>query len=183
MQTEASTIGNYAPDFEIPGIDKEVYHLGTYLKKFKAIAVIFMSHDSPEVDKYTDRLNQIQAEFEPQGFTLVGIDSNHRQESIADSFAVMKSFAEVKNLSFPFLRDPTQDVAKSFKVKVMPTAFLLDNNTIIRYSGRIDDSIESAARVTKSYLRDTIEALLKGTPLATDYVEPVGSPIIWRNPS
>lgn len=179
MSVEANTIGNYAPDFELPGIDKEVYHLGSYLKKFKAIAVIFMGNDIPEVNKYTERLNQIQAEFKDRGVTLIGIDSNYRQEAIAESFEVMKRFAQEQNLTFPYLRDPTQDVAKSFKAKIIPTVYLLDRDTVIRYQGPIDDSID-ADGVTNSYLRDSIEALLAEKKIVRDYIEPVGASIQWR---
>jgi peroxiredoxin len=181
MNTTENTIGNYAPDFEIPGIDKEVYHLGSYRREFKAIAVIFMSNNIPDVDSYIERLNQIQAEFIDQGFTIIGIDSNHRQESIAESFELMKNYAQAKNITFPYLRDPTQDVAKSFKVQLMPTVFLLDSDAVIRYEGRIDDCAESADQVTNHYLRNSIAALLSGKAIAEDYIKPVGSPIEWRS--
>ncbi len=180
MKTEEKVIGGYAPDFEIPGIDKQVYHLGSYRQNFKAIAVVFIDNESPEVPQYIDRLNQIQAEFAPQGFTLIGINSNYRPEAIADSFTSMKKFAEEKNLSFPYLRDPTQDVARSFKATVMPTVFLLDDKAVIRYAGQIDDAPESAEAVTNNYLRDSITNLLSGKAIVTDYIEPVGSPIQWR---
>ena len=180
MTTEVNTIGAYAPDFEIPGIDREVYHLGTYLKKFKAIAVVFMGNNIPDVDNYIDRLNQIQTKFASQEFTLVGIDSNYRQEPISQSFEAMRNYAQEKNLTFPYLRDSTQDVAKSFKVKVMPTVFLLDSQMVIRYEGSIDDCPESAEQVTNHYLQDNIAALLSGQAIAIDYNQPLGSHIQWR---
>ncbi len=186
MKIKESIIGGYAPDFEIPGIDGKVYHLGSYRQKFKAIAVVFMDNKSPEVDKYIDRLNQIQTEFLPQGFTLIGIDSNYRatpdglDEAIVDSFVAMKQFADENKISFPYLRDTTQDVAKSFKVTVMPTVFLLDDKAVIRYAGKIDDAPDSAEAVTNSYLRDSIINLLSGDAIAIDYVQPFGSPIQWR---
>lgn len=175
-----NTIGNYAPDFEIPGIDKEVYHLGSYRKKYKAIAVVFMGNHSSNVDRYIERLKQIQTDFGSQGFTLMGIDSNHRAEPIADSMEIMKKYAQDKELNFPYLRDPTQDVAKSFKAKLIPTVYLLDSDAVIRYQGRIDDCAESVEQVKNHYLRDSITAVLSDQKVAKDYVEPVGSEIKWR---
>ena len=175
-----NTIGNYAPDFEIPGIDKEVYHLGSYRKKHKAIAVVFMGNSSPIVDSYVERLKQIQTDFGSQGFLLMGIDSNHRNESIANSMETMKKYALDKNLNFPYLRDPTQDIAKSFKTKVIPTVYLLDSDAVIRYQGTIDDCAESAEGVNNHYLRDSITAVLNDGEVARDYIEPVGDEIKWR---
>ena len=174
-----NTIGNYAPDFEIPGIDKEVYHLSSYRRKLKAIAVVFMGKDSPEVSQYIERLKNIQAEFNTQGFTVMGIDSNYRTEPIADSIEAMKKYALEKELNFPYLRDPTQDVAKSFKAKVEPTVYLLDSDAVIRYQGRIDDCAEST-EVKKHYLHDSVWAMLNGGTIPKDYVEPIGTNIKWR---
>ena len=173
-----NTIGNYAPDFEIPGIDKEVYHLGSYRRKYKAIAVVFMS-DSPQVDPYIERLKQIQTDFGGRDFILMGIDSNYRTEPIAKSMETMRKYAEAKSLNFPYLRDSTQDVAKSFKAKVIPTVYLLDSDAVIRYEGRIDDCAD-AQKVARHYLRDSISAILDGTTIAEDYITPVGTEIQWR---
>ena len=175
-----NTIGNYAPDFEIPGIDKEVYHLGSYRRKFQAIAVVFMSSDSLEVDRYIERLKQIQRDFGDRGFTIMGIDSNYRTEPIVKSIEDMTNYARTKSLNFPYLRDSTQDVAKSFKAKVIPTVYLLDSDAVIRYQGRIDDCTESVARVNHHYLRDSVSAILDGGKIAKDYITPVGTDIKWR---
>jgi len=175
-----NTIGNYAPDFEIPGIDQEVYHLGSYRKKYQAIAVVFIGNFSQDVDCYVERLKQIQTDFGSQGFTVMGIDSNHRAEGIADSMETMKKYAQEKKLNFPYLRDPTQDVARAFKTKVIPTVYLLDSDAVIRYQGSIDDCAESADQVKSHYLRDSITAVLNDEKVARDYIEPVGEQIKWR---
>ena len=173
-----NTIGNYAPDFEIPGIDKEVYHLGSYRRKYKAIAVVFLG-DSPQVNRYIERLKQIQTDFGGRDFILIGIDSNYRTEPIAKSMETMKEYANAKSLNFPYLRDSTQDVAKSFKAKVIPTVYLLDSDAVIRYQGRIDDCAD-AEKANNHYLRDSISAMLDGGRIAKDYITPVGTDIKWR---
>ena len=174
-----NTIGNYAPDFEIPGIDKEVYHLGSYRRKFKAIAVVFMGN-VPEMTPYIQRLKQIQRDFGGEKFTIMGIDSNYRSEPIAESMEAMQKYAQEQQLNFPFLRDSTQDVAKSFKAKVLPTVYLLDSDAVIRYQGRIDDGEESSEQIQNYYLRDCIAAMLSGKRISRDYVAPVGTDIQWR---
>lgn len=176
-----NTIGNYAPDFEIPGIDKEVYHLGSYRRKFQAIAVVFMNYDSPEVERYIERLKQIQFEFGDRQFTIMGIDSNYRPEPIGEIMAAMQQFARTKELNFFYLRDSTQDVAKSFKAKVVPTVYLLDSDAVIRYQGRIDDCAESVEGVNHHYLRDSVAAMLSGARIPQDYIAPVGTDIRWRS--
>jgi peroxiredoxin len=174
-----NTIGNYAPDFELPGIDQKVYHLGNYLRQFEAIAVVFMS-DTTQVNQYLERLKQLQTDFGGQKFTLIGIDSNYSVEPIAENIKAMQKYAQAKELNFPYLRDSNQDVAKAFKTKVLPTVYLLDSDAVIRYQGRIDDNAESV-QVNHHYLRNSVAAMLAGERIERNYVDPVGTDINWRS--
>lgn len=180
MTKARNLVGDYAPDFELPGIDKQVYHLGRYLEKFKALGVVFLGNNCPYVRGYLERLKQIQADFEADNFTLVAINSNDANGTIQESFETMDSFARENQLNFPYLRDPTQDVAKSFGATVIPEVFLLDSKAVIRYVGSIDDSPESAEGVTNAYLRNNISALLAGKEISPTYIEPIGSAMLWR---
>ncbi len=180
MKTEKNLVGSYAPDFELPGIDGQVYHLGRYRENFRAIGVVFLGNNCSYVNGYLDRLKQIQAEFAPSSFTLVGINSNDTDGTLEETFAAMSSFAEENQLNFPYLRDPTQDVAKSFGARVMPEVFLLDSDAVIRYAGKIDDSLESADKVQTPYLRNSIAALLAQKEIDPSYTEPMGESIKWR---
>ncbi len=181
MKTDKELVGGYAPDFELPGIDTQVYHLGRYLEQYKAIAVIFISNQCTKVNQYLDRIQKIQADFNPQGFSFIAINSNDFGDNLQESFESMALFAQKHNLLFPYLRDPTQDVAKSFGIKVTPEVFLLDNKSVIRYAGSIDDNPDAPDLVTKSYLRDSITNLLAAQKISITYTEPIGSPIQWRN--
>lgn len=120
-----TSIGSYAPDFELPGVDGEVHHLAQYLEKYRAIGVIFMCNHCPYVGLYLERLKQIQTDFLASGFTLIGINANDATQYPEDSFENMKAFAATRNLNFPYLRDPTQDVARSFGASITPEAFFI----------------------------------------------------------
>ncbi len=175
-----SVLNNYAPDFELPGIDEQVHHLTKYLENFQAIGVVFMSDNCPQVRLYLDRLKQIQAEFENRGFTLIGINANDPEKSPQDSLEQMKIFAQQQNLNFPYIRDTAQDVANCFGAKITPEVFLLDKNSAIRYRGLIDDSPKSLESVQSDYFRNSITALLEGKEIAPRRTEAVGSSIEWR---
>jgi peroxiredoxin len=172
-----NTIGNYAPDFELPGIDQKVYHLGNYLRGFEAIAVVFMS-DLSEVNQYIERLKQLQTDFGGQKFTVIGIDPNYSVKPIAENIKAMQKYAQAKQLNFPYLRDSNQDVAKAFKTRVLPTVYLLDSEAVIRYQGKIDDGAESGQN--HHYLRNSVVAMLAGERIERNYVDPVGIDINWR---
>lgn len=177
---EKTPIGSYAPDFELPGTNDEVHHLARYLEKYRAIGVIFLCNCCPYVGLYVDRLKQIQVEFGDRDFTLIGINANDATQSPEDSFENMKTFAATHQLNFPYLRDPTQDVARSFGAKVTPQAFLLDREGVLRYSGSIDDNPEAPQSVVQSYLRNAIAQILSGETITPSHTQPVGCSLKWR---
>lgn len=173
-------LSSYAPDFELPGIDDQVHHLSRYLETRRAVGVIFMCNHCPYVRLYLDRLKQIQAEFQDQGFTLIGINANDPKQYPEDSFENMKTFAASRELNFPYVWDSTQDVAHSFHVEKTPEVFLIDNDCIIRYNGAIDDNAQSPELVQMQYLREAIASLLKGETISQTSTQTIGCSVKWR---
>jgi len=180
MEKTGTLIGGYAPDFEIPGIDGTVHHLFRYLEKFRAVGVVFMCNHCPYVRLYLDRLKQIQAEFQGQAFTLIGINPNDADQYPDDSFENMKRFAAENQLNFPYLRDVTQDVAFTFGAQKTPHVFLLNQRGVLCYGGAIDDSPNAPDAVQVTYLRAAIAKILAGEPITPTSTEPVGCSVKWR---
>lgn len=180
MEQISTPIGSYAPDFELPGIDGAVHHLARYLEQYQAIAVIIMCNHCLYVTLYLDRLKQLQADLAGQGVTLVGINSNDDSRYPDDSFEKMKQFAEQHQLNFPYLRDVTQDVARSFGAERTPEAFLLDRMGVIQYHGLIDDNAQNPSAVKTPYLRDAIAALLAGNLPHALATAAIGCSVKWR---
>ncbi|MEM9539782.1 MAG: thioredoxin family protein [Cyanobacteria bacterium P01_E01_bin.42] len=176
-QTPSSILGQYAPDFELPGVDGEVYHLASALKPLQGLGVIFMGNECPYVRKYLDRLKQIQAEFSDRGFSLMAINANDTARVPNDNFEQMKVFAREQTLNFPYLRDPSQEVASGFGAETTPEVFLIDKNGIVCYCGAIDDGGETS----NPYLENAIAALLAEKPISPEETQAIGTPLQWRD--
>lgn len=176
----SSLIGQYAPDFELPGTDGVVHHLARYLDRTSAIVVVFMCNHCPYVKLYLDRLKTLQAEIESEGVTLIGINPNDEQQFPEDSFDKMKAFVVEQNLNFLYLRDMNQDVAQAFNATKTPHVFLLDRQGIIRYAGAIDDNAQNPSAVKTPYLKNAIAGLLAEQTIAPDSTDPVGCSVKWR---
>ncbi|MDF5737088.1 MULTISPECIES: thioredoxin family protein [unclassified Nostoc] len=181
LETIDTPVGSYAPDFELPGIDDQVHHLRRYLEKFRAVGVISMCNHCPYVDWYLGRLKNIQAEFAPEGFTLIGVNGSNSDRNTRSSLENMKAFALGHDLNFPYLWDSTQDVTRSFGATKTPMAFLIDTNGIVRYKGQIDDHPQDPSSVGEDYLRTAIASLLQGQKIDIPQTEPIGTTLIWRN--
>lgn len=181
LETIDTPVGSYAPDFELPGIDGQVHHLSRYLEKFRAVGVISMCNHCPYVEWYIGRLKSIQAEFAPQGFTLIGMNGSDGNYNTRSSFENMKAFALHHHLNFPYLWDSTQDVTRSFGATKIPMAFLIDTNGIVRYKGKIDDHPQDPSAVGEDYFKTAIASLFQGKKIEPPQTEPIGTTLIWRN--
>ena len=179
-EINGTEIDNYAPDFELPGVDDEVHHLARYLENFQAVCVIFLSNQCPEVDSYIDRIKQLQTDFQNQGLIIIGMNANDATISPIDSFEKMKEFAANNQLNFPYIRDVTQDVASSFGAEKTPQAFLLDKDGKLQYRGLIDDNINQPESVKSAYLHQAISQILEGKLVTTSTTEAIGCSIKWR---
>ena len=184
VETINTPIGAYAPDFELPNIDKSVHHLTRYLESFRSVCVVSLSNQCPYVEQYIDRLKSIQAEFSNQGFTLIGVNcSNYCDQGNIDSelsFKKMKMFSESHELNFPYLWDTTQDVTHSFGATTTGTAFLIDHDGVLRYKGQIDDHPQDPSASGTDYLKNAIANLLAGKEINPSETPQLGTPLEWR---
>ncbi len=181
LETIITPVGSYAPDFELPGTDDQVHHLGRYLLKYRVVGVIAMCNYCPYVGLYLDKLKKIQTEFADIGLTLMGINGSDANVDHRESFESMKAFAITHNLNFPYLWDPTQEVTRSFGATKTPTAFLIDKNGILCYKGQIDNALENSLAVKEDYLRKAIASIFNGKEICIPETEVIGTSLIWRN--
>ncbi|MCF4966406.1 thioredoxin family protein [Nostoc sp. CMAA1605] len=180
VETIGTPVGDYAPDFELPGIDNQVHHLSRYLDNFGVVGVVSIRHHCPYVNLYINRLKEIQKEFATAGFVLIAINGSDNTGLPGHNLEKMRDFAERHQLNFPYLWDSTQDVSRSFGTIATPMAFVIDSHGILRYRGQIDNHPQKPLAKSEDYLRDAIAALLQGKEILIPETEPVGTPIIWR---
>lgn len=182
MMKTATPIGQYAPDFELPDTTGSVHHLARYLENGNAVVVVIMSNHSPGDQPYLEELKALQTEFSPQGLAVVGINGNDDVQRPDDSYAHMKLFAQQQALNFPYLRDMTQDVVRTFGAEKTPEAFLLDATGKIQYAGAIYSPSASSSPF-KTPLREAIAQLLSSHSITVPITAVDGCPILWRKPS
>lgn len=169
-------VGSPAPTFaSLEGTDDKKHSLDEF-KDAKAIAIVFTCNKCPVAVMYEDRLVDFQKDYADKGVQVVAINVNNAE---ADKLPAMKTRAEEKAFTFPYLYDPSQQSARDYGAKVTPHVFLLDGSRKLVYAGPVDDNPEEA-QVTEKYLRDATDAVLAGTPVKTTDVEPVGCGIQYE---
>jgi len=64
------------------------------------------------------------------------------------------------------MKDPGNKVADMYDAKHTPEIFVIDAQGKLVYHGRIDENYEDASKVTSPDLRNALDALLAGQPIA-----------------
>ena len=172
-------IGDLAPGFCLPGVDGKDHSLEDFKDK-KVIIVMFSCNHCPTVKAYEDRFVELQGDYRDKGVVLVAINPNDDKNYPEDSFENMKIRAREKGFNFPYLRDESQEVARAYGAERTPEVFVFDEKQTLRYHGRIDDNVYEPKQVRQPYLRDALDALLRGRKVPLEETEPVGCTVKWK---
>lgn len=183
-------IGAKAPDFNLPGTDGKSHALKDFAEA-KVLVVMFTSNHCPEARAAAPRMAEFDAKFRSKGVAFVAISGNHpdalRPDELGyspfgDSFEEMKPFAEENGWKFPYLYDgETQKVTTAYGAQATPHVYVFDDQRVLHYNGRMDDTGRKFGPADKSYLGDAIEAVLAGREVAEKTTRAVGCSTKWLN--
>ena len=171
--------GDNAVEFSLKNVDGTTVSLSDYSDQ-KGVIVVFTCNPCPFAKAYEKRIIQLHEEYADQGFPVVAINSNDEEVSPEDTYEKMKSKADEKGYPFPYLKDDSQEVFKSFGAIRTPHIFFLEKKGSkfkVAYIGAIDDNPMDAKAVTKTYLEDAIAAVLDGKKPSPATTKAVGCTI------
>lgn len=162
----------FASDGLMPGEEAPMAQLPDTVARDKPLLVLFLSTLSGVVDLYVDRIVSLSEAAKSRGIETVAFFSEAGE---TDEF--IREYAARARFSFPCVRDEGGALADLFRVRVAPTAFLIDAKGKVVYAGAIDSSTY-ADEGTRHYLRSAIEAMAVGVHPAVPYARPFGTRLI-----
>ena len=146
----------------------------------KSSLIMFICNHCPYVIHYHDEIIRLEKDYSKK-VNLVAISSNDIINYPQDSPAKMKELWETLGLSFPYLFDETQDVAKKYKAECTPEFYLFDSNKKLIYRGRMDEtSPGSDKKPSGKDLRTAIDNLENNRPISNDQHPSMGCNIKWK---
>lgn len=160
---EAGASGKPVADFTLNSIDGKAWSLNK--QKNKAIVVVFIGTQCPVNNAYMPKLVELEKEYRDKYVQFVAINANDH-----DTIDAIKEHAKKHKLNFPVLRDDKNTVSSKFGVERHPTAYLIDDEHLIRYHGRIDDQFGigyARAQPTRRDLAEAINEVLAGKKVTT----------------
>lgn len=113
------------------------------------------------------------------GINTVAINPNIHPDFPEDGLPAMQEKLKEWNITFPYLADDTQEVAKAFAAQCTPDIYMFDKNGTLYYHGRIDDYWKDEAKVTSEELLPAAEALVEGKDAPQPQHPTIGCSIKW----
>ncbi|PIS05520.1 MAG: thioredoxin family protein [Candidatus Buchananbacteria bacterium CG10_big_fil_rev_8_21_14_0_10_42_9] len=174
-------IGSKVIDFKLPATDGQIYSPKDFLNH-QGLLVIFTCNHCPYAKASLPILIELYKEF-GASVPFVAINPNDEVNYPDDSFSAMKDKAKEWGISFPYLRDDTQEVAKSYQAQCTPDVYLYENDNGLKlfYHGRINDNWQEPDKVIQHSLRDALKALVNAEDPPKHQRPSMGCSIKWKN--
>ena len=174
--------GHTAPEFLLenanPSVGGKRLSLSDLIDKNGAI-IVFTCNHCPYVVASETRIESIAARARDSNLGFVGINSNDPVKYESDSWDNMVKRAE-RGMSYPYLHDETQEIAKLYGAERTPEFYLLDSNKIVIYRGRMDDSPKNPMHATTTELLDAINALISNENPLVNRTKSIGCSVKWK---
>ncbi len=172
-------LGTSAPPFQLVDTRGIPVALQDF-KNAKALVVIFMCNHCPYVKHVAPELVRIVNDYQSKGVAFVGISSNDAGRTRTIPTRKWRWKRSCKDIRFPYLYDPTQEVAKAYRAACTPDFFVFDGQLKLAYRGQMDDSRPKTDRpLTGKDLRAALDDILAGKPVSVTQRPSIGCNIKW----
>jgi peroxiredoxin len=172
-----TAIGDRAPDFSLPDTDGSEHGPAG---GGAATVVVFTCNHCPYALAWHDRLQAVAHDYAERGVRMLAINPNDAERYPRDAPEAMRARVERGDFDgVAYLRDSSQEVARSYDAQKTPDVFVLDAAGILRYRGAPDADYDDPGQ-DASWLRGALDAVLAGREPEPAETPPVGCSIKWR---
>jgi peroxiredoxin len=175
----AVSVDEKAPAFSgIPATTKSGEDTTISLGDIKedVVVLVFLANHCPVVQAYEDRIIDFTNDYKGKGVKVVGVAVSSMEQ---DSLPKIKTYMKEKGSNYVYGHDASQAVGRAYGATKTPQFFVLDKDRVIRYMGAMDDS-QADSKVKKTYLRDAVDAVLKGESVEVKETRAVGCGVSYN---
>jgi len=144
--------------------------------KEPVVVLVFLGNHCPVVQAYEDRIIDFTSDYKNKGVKVVGVSVNDLD---SDRLPAIKNYIKEKKSNYVYGYDESQQIGRAYGATNTPQFFVLDKDRVIKYLGAMDDNM-AGAQVTKTYLRDAVNAVLKGDSPEVSETQPKGCGVKYK---
>jgi len=173
----AAEIGQPAPDFTGTDIHGKTVKLSDY--KGKIVVLESYNSDCPFChNQYQSGATQeLQKQLTDQGVIWLMVDSvNPRNPSHRTDAQAQQEWADLKIAATAWIDDSSGTIGHLYGMKTTPHVFVVDKSGKLVYEGAMDNQPDPFhdPRTARNYVRETVDDLLAGKPIAVSETKPYG---------
>jgi peroxiredoxin len=179
-QNSICDFGWKARDFALEGIDGKTYSLAD-VRRPKGVLVVFICNHCPYVKASIGRIVQEAEALSEIGVGTIAIMPNDTVAYREDSFDDMKAFAARHGLTFPYVIDETQEVARAYRAQCTPDFFGFNAKDELQYRGRLDASRATPAPNARRDLFEAMKQVAETGRGPAEQMPSMGCSIKWKD--
>lgn len=179
--TSVTVSDSIIPNFGLRSTDNKTVSLDDF-PQAKGYIIIFTCNHCPFAKLYTQRINDLQKQYQEKGVPVLAINSMDTLIYNDESFAHMQEKARSQSYHFPYLQDASQAVGRLFGAEHTPTAYVIwkeNNGLVIKYKGAIDDNGENPT-IAVPFISIAVDELLSGKAVSQPETPSFGCRIFYR---
>ena len=179
LDTPLCNFGWKAPSIEFPDAQGNLHKLEDYSGE-NGTLVVFICNHCPYVIAIIDRLVGDAQALQSEGVNVIAVMSNNFQAYPDDAPEKMIEFAAQHKLSFPYLVDETQKVARAYDAVCTPDFFGFNKDLELQYRGRLDDAKMNDASNRVPELLNAMRQVAQTGKGPQDQTPSMGCSIKWK---
>lgn len=167
-------------DAILPGVDGNEHQLSEHVGP-GGLVLAFICNHCPYVKAVIDRIVRDANDLRLHGVGFVAINANDAAAYPEDSFEKMREFSRLHRMSFPYLHDRDQSIARAYGAACTPDFFGFNADMKLQYRGRLDASRDREG--PPGLRRDLYEAMIQVAQTGEgprDQVASIGCSIKWK---
>ncbi len=165
--TPAVDIGAEIGNFRLMDEAGKTHTLRTYSGRI--VIFVFWSYKCPSALRYTNRIDVLQSKYDKSRIAVVGVSTGDNENA-----AGIRANKDNLGIDFPVLLDPGGTLAAILDATHIPSVFIIDEKSRLRYRGAIDNDKKIGDGKRIPYAENAVEALLSGRSVAVQEIEAKG---------
>lgn len=142
----------------------------------KATVILFVATDCPNSNTYAPVMARLYRDYSPRGVLFLNVYSDP-----SETAATIRKHDGDFQIAYPGLLDPHQTLARQTGARSTPEAVILAADGHELYRGRVDNRFVDFGKTrfqpTQNDLRDALDAVLAGQPVAHPVTKVLGCAI------
>ena len=180
LQTPVCDFGWKAPEFDLMGVDGKRHTLADVMGE-RGLLVRFICNHCPYVKAIRPRLFADLKALKALGVNAIGIMSNDPTDYPEDGLEHMREVAQEFDFPFPYVIDPTQEIAKAYGAVCTPDFFGFNAQYELQYRGRFDESRKETAPDSTRDLFHAMKQVAETGHGPLEQIPSIGCSIKWIN--